>query len=255
MLSREKILEILDGIATEKTQATIEELSNKINMMSDDKLHKALEEQKIKTVADVKKFVKKRIKPVRTEDHKFIELNELVSYGFGGQTVHIHVVPKDARSLLTREGFKKAELALIDATEKLKVLMETDSRYKKVENIYAVSGIITGPVARWFRNIGYDVKTLVMNDAKKDEELKVFVDRFKEQPKLGRAILSKQKLLSEEWENIKEERKNALVPNEKMSFIHKLQELKATDQEVISCKENYLEESQRDTKKEEREEI
>ena len=59
MLSREKILELLDGIATEKTKATIEELSNKINMMSDEELHKTLEEQKIKTVADVKKFVKK----------------------------------------------------------------------------------------------------------------------------------------------------------------------------------------------------
>lgn len=234
MITKEQVLEVLKKSLTEDNRDKIGLLISKIEIMSEDELRSVLQTRKIATVREVKKFVKNELKDKTNTLDKFKELNDLVSYGVTGKTIHIHVVPKDARSLLTREGLKKAELALIDAVEKIKELIQNDKTYGRIENVYAVSGIISGPVARWFKNIGFDVKTLPINEAKTDSELKKFYNRFKEQKKLGRAVLTTEKLITNEWEQQKEKQKESLgVPVKLNEFVESLKELSATDKEIV----------------------
>lgn len=255
MLNKEQILEYLKELINENNREHIIQLIDKIEKINEEELNTVLSERKIKTLRDVRKMVVKGLKQPRTKTNKFSELNELVSYGVTGKTIHIHVVPKDAKNLLTREGMKKAELALIDATEKIKLLIQTSNRYGKIENIYAVSGIISGPVARWFKNIGYDVKTLPIEDAKKDRELGRFYGMFKEAKKLGRATLSKEKLMCNEWEVLKDARKVSLGIENNKQFENVLKNLNATSEEILLHEEILSNISVNEREKQNKEEI
>ena len=150
--------------------------------------------------------------------HKFTKLNDMVSFGVNGRTIHIHVVPKDLHDVLNREGLRQGELELIDALEKIKDMLKTDKRYKHINKVFAVSSIIRKPISRLFTNLDFDVKTLKTEDAKNDVELKNFYSMFKDGKYIGRAQLSREKLFSDEWSKLAEERKETLKGKEKDRF-------------------------------------
>ena len=156
----------------------------------------------IETLSDVQNQIDKR---ENESEQKFTNLNELVSFGRDDNTIHIHLVPTDARFLLNREGLKTAELSLIDALEKIQNMLIQDESYKDINNIYAVSGLIKRPIHIIFQRLGFDVKTMKIQEAKNDEELGNFYERFKDKKDLGRAKMSKEKLISKEWNDLKNE--------------------------------------------------
>ncbi len=235
MLSRVEIVEILTNMTTEENKGRIEELMGKIDRISDEELEKILKERKIKSAKDVKKVVEgKEKKPIMTR-HKFEKLNDVVSFGITNETLHVHLVPKDAHHMLTREGRKEAQMALIDAMEKIKEKLAGDKKYERVQHVYAVSPIMTGIVSRWFKELGFDVKTLPMEQAKEDEELAKFTERFDGAQKLGRANLTKEELMTEEWEQRKDETKAKLAPSKDGGLIETLQTMTNTDQEIVEA--------------------
>lgn len=234
MISKEQVIEEIQKLANEENMNVVNNLLEKVKDMDGQDLEKILLEKNIRSKNGVRRFAKKKIKEEKQRAHKFTKLNDLISHGVNGKTVHIHVVPEDARFLLTREGKKQAELSLIDATEKIKEFIKTDKKYAKIKNVYAVSDIVHGIVARWFKNIGYDVKTLPIEEAKKDKELKHFYNRFQDKKKLGRANLDKKTLMSDEWEKLKNARKQELESSIKdKGIIDKLTDFNATDSEII----------------------
>ena len=237
MLSRTEIVEILTNMTTEENKGKIQDLLGKIEKISDEELAKILSERKIKSAKDVKKIVEGEEKKPRMARHKFENLNEIVSFGATDSTIHIHLIPEDAHHMLTREGWTKAELALIDAMEKIKGKLGKEKKYKKIQQVYAVSPIMTGIVSRWFKELGFDVKTLPMEQAKEDEELSKFTERFEGAGKLGRANLTKEQLMSEEWEQRKEEVKVKLLTPRDRGLIETLQTMTNTDQEVVKATE------------------
>ena len=237
MLSRTEIVEILNNMTTEKNKGRIEELLGKLERTSDEDLEKLLTERKVKSARDVKKMVKETKKKIRRIKGKFKNLNDIVSFGATDSTIHIHLIPKDAHDLLTREGMKKAELALIDALEKIKGKLGKEKKYKKIQQVYAVSPIMTGIVSRWFKDLGFDVKTLPMEQAKEDEELYKFAGRFEGAKKLGRANLTKEQLMSEEWEERKETVKTKLLTPRDKGIVENLQTMTNTDHEIVQATE------------------
>ena len=130
MLSRTEIVEILTNMTTEKNKGRIKELLGKLERTSDEELEKLLTERKIKSARDVKKVVKETEKRERRTRGKFENINDVVSFGATNSTIHIHLIPKDAHHMLTREGLKEAELALIDALEKIKGKLGKEKKYK-----------------------------------------------------------------------------------------------------------------------------
>ena len=237
MIGKQEIEQVLQDMVTKKNKEQIEEIRNRISSMSDEELSSLVASKGVKNTRDVRKIVKKELKTTRRNHSKFQPLNDLVSYGMTGKTIHIHLIPKDVSNILMgpgrREALRESELLLIDAIEKIKIKMQTERKFKKVENVYAVSGIMSGIVAKWFKEIGFDVKTLPMEEAKQDEELKRFTKRFAEQRKLGRANLPREVLMSEEWEANKAAIKTKLQP----TLVGSLQVMTGTDEQVVEINE------------------
>lgn len=231
MFTKEQLIQKLREIEDDKNTEEIKDLIQKIEKTSEGQLQEFLKDMKIKNDKDIQKAVNKRNR--RREKTKFTPLNEVVSYGINGKTLHIHLIPKDARSMLTKEGQQEAKKSLIDALEKVKQKMKEEKGFEKVEEVYAISGIIRGFVAGWFNDLDFKVKTLPIEEAKKDKELKRFYRRFKNQKKLGRASLSKEKLMSEDWEEKKNDLKKGLgIQFKDERLTEKLKNLKSTDEEM-----------------------
>ena len=207
MLSRETAISILKEYQTEDNSKVIEFYMDKIsNKTSDEAWQEILENKGIKDIENLKRLVVGTLEEHKKQ-HEFIEVNDLVKYGKTDTTIHIHLVPEDAKNLLSREGLYESELELIDALEKLREIVKEDD---KIEQVCGVSGLIKRPISDIFYNLGFDVKSMRIEEAKEDEELKRFYETFKDKKSLGRASIKREELLSKEWDERKEERKNIL---------------------------------------------
>ena len=153
--------------------------------------------------------------------HKFIDLNDTVSYWISWwSTLHIHLIPKDiSNTLKNPEEFKKCELDFIDALEQIKEIMKKDSSLKVV---YAVSPLVrkNTKIGDLFEKYQFDVKSMSREEAYNDDELSYFVKHIftdekntKHTSKIWRAALSRDIFFSEEWENLKLKNKNELIWN------------------------------------------
>lgn len=195
MLNYKEVLDYLNDNAKEY----VTNLKN----MTEDEWEAYSIKNNINCIEDVKKIIE--IKKEQNKD-KFIKLNDLVSYGKSKNTIHIHLIPKDAKFLLTKLGRKDAELLLIDSLQKIKEMLN-EEQYLNIYEIYAVSGIMKPPISTMFSELGFDLKVMKIEDAKKDRELGNFYERFKEKKHLGRAKITKEKIMSEEWMKLVEETK------------------------------------------------
>ena len=148
IISKEEIKRIILSQKRENNELRIQSILDKLDAISDEQLQLFLQDKKITSVNDIKREVKSMI-----NNQRFEPLNELISYGLTGKTIHMHVVPTDARYYLTREGRKDAELLLVDAMERIRVLCQESPRFKKIKNIHAVSDILKGPISRWYENL------------------------------------------------------------------------------------------------------
>lgn len=199
MISKDEVLNyLLNNRESENNVAKYIEL---LNNMSQDEWIDFVDKHSIKNLNDMQNEINKRVEPV---SQKFTNLNDLVSFGRNDNTIHIHLVPTDAHFLLNRKGLKDAEMSLVDALEKIQDMLQ-DDEYKDIKDVYAVSGIIKRPIDRIFTKLGFDVKTMKIEDARTDEELSIFYEMFKDKKDLGRAKILREKLLSKEWNDLKNE--------------------------------------------------
>lgn len=208
MITKSELLNYIKKSKIENKEK-VEKIINIINSIPEEKFGDFLKEKNISTMDDVKKEFN-RINMPETQQ-KFDELNELVMFGKSNNTIHIHLIPKDARFLFNREGLKKAELQLIDSIEKINEIVSSNEEYKDVKQIYAVSGIIKPPISNMFKNLDFDVKIMKINEAKNDKELGRFYELFKDKKNLGRAVISIEKLKTQEWNDKKNHRKEELI--------------------------------------------
>lgn len=152
--------------------------------------------------------------------HKFIDLNDTVSYWISWTTLHLHLIPKDiSNTLKNPEELKKCELAFIDALEQIKEIMKKNRSLKVV---YAVSPLVrkNTKIGNLFEKYQFDVKSMSRKDAYNDDELSYFVKHIftdekniKHTSKIWRAALPRNIFFSEERENMKTKNKNALIWN------------------------------------------
>jgi len=214
MLQKDEVLNLINGIINEQNKEKLQEYIDLVNSMDDATWEKFCQEHDFTSIDKLKSELEKKINRM---EEKFIELNELISYGRSRTALHIHVIPSDVHSLLTKKGLLKAEGLLIDALEKIQDLMKED---ESIANVYAVSNIIQSLVARMFIRLDFDVKVMSLEEAKDDHELGYFYETFKDSNlgKLGRAQISREKLLSQEWEELKEERKKELEEKSKRNI-------------------------------------
>lgn len=201
-MDKNKVIEILQSVEVENKEK-LQDYLNKVSNMDEQYLLNFMKEKNITTEENLREFVKSNV----DSRNNFIALNDMVSYGLSNNTLHIHVVPKDIHSLMDKKGMLKGESYLIDALEKIETLIEQDDKLKDINQVYAISSIIRPPISKLFLNLDFDVKILDADKAREDDEFKFFVDRLLNGKKLGRAKISREKLFSKEWQNLKEDRK------------------------------------------------
>jgi len=203
-IKKEDAIKILISLRNEQNQTKIDKYIEKVSCMDELSWEKFIEESSINTIEDLIK----KARELTEENDEMIELNDLVKYGFKRTTIHIHVVPSDVHNMLSREGLKIAKQKLIDALEKIQQLLKENEKLKDVENVYAVSSILRKPIINIFEDLNYEIKVLKGEEAKKDEELRFFYETmFKGSKMLGRASISKEKLFSEKWNELKNSQK------------------------------------------------
>ena len=199
-------INILEEMKSEENLNRVMKYINRVNQMSDEEWQKFA----INNNLTVETFCEEAKRRIMRPSQEFTKINDLVSYGTTDDTLHIHLVPKDAHSLLNRQGFIHAEQQLIDALEHIRIIMEHDEKLSNINQVFAVSGILHGPVKRMFDNLGFSTKNMKIADAKKDPDLAYFYEMFKESKQLGRAVISRNKLESEEWKQLAKARKEEL---------------------------------------------
>ena len=203
MLLKNDAISILEKIKNEENQEKIEKYKEKINNLSDEAWGQFLEAKSIKTVVELEKFANILL---RQED-KFVNLNNLVSFGISGATMHIHLVPTDVRSMFNNKGHNQAKQSLIDALEKIQDLL-IQEEFKEIENIFAISPILRGRIIKMFDELAFSTETVNMEDVKDDSQYAnyaKFYNMFKGKGRmLGWASISRKKLLSPEWNELKE---------------------------------------------------
>lgn len=227
MIKKEQVVNLLKSMLNDENEQYITQFVDKISNVDEKQWKKILETKKIETLQDAQKFIVNAIE--NQKNTNFEELNELVSFGYFDTTIHIHVLPKDVHSLLSKKGLEKSEYLLIDALEKIQTMLQEDERFKNVDQVYAVSGIIRKPISSLFENLDFDVKTMKSELARNDQELSKFYEMFKDKKYIGRAKLFKEKLLSDDWNIRKEKRKAQILANNKDLKTRKNKEIKKID--------------------------
>lgn len=122
---------------------------------------------------------------------EFVQLNEFVSYNIAGiskSTLALHVVPTH----VTTQQIINSGSYLAEALEQLRSKIK-DGEFENIESIFAVSDILKLKVLqKYFKDLGFDVR----------EGEEMFRRRFKNP---YQASLDKDTLVSDEWEELKEQ--------------------------------------------------
>ena len=208
MIKKEDAIIVLEGLMNNDNESKVKIYLEKIRQMTDEQWQQFLNSKSIDSIEEIERIANELL--ARRADQEIKPLNDLISYGISGNTIHIHVVPDDLHSMLSSKGMQEGTRYLIDALEQIKQLIQSEE-YGYIENVFAVSPIMRRPITDIFERLGFATKTKKMEEVPNDEDLKYFYEMFKGKgKKLGRAILTREQLLSEEWEQLKNSKKAKL---------------------------------------------
>lgn len=214
-MNKTDAVRILESMKDEQNANGINTCIGRINAMNDEEWTKFVKVNDINSEEVLRAQAKSAINKKEQKAYEFKSLNDLISYGINDNTLHIHLIPKDAHGFLNRQGLIHAEQGLIDALEKIREMLKNNENLQNIDNVCAVSGMIHGITARMFSGLGFNVNVIGMEQAKDRPELRKFYEMFKDSSRLGIANISRQAILSEEWEKLKETRKDELDRKDK----------------------------------------
>lgn len=207
MIKREEVISILENLKDNSNTKKVEGYMLKVQQMNDIQWQEFLQSKSIQTIEDIEKIANGLLE--REEQSKFTELNEMISYGWSDDSIHIHVVPNDLHNMLNKEGIKQGEQFLIDALEKIQELLKTE-QFSNIKTVCAISTILRGPIKDIFSKLGFETAVYSMKDLESNEQYKKFYEMFKDKgKKLGIASISRDKLFATEWNELKNSRKKS----------------------------------------------
>ncbi len=211
MIEKENVIKVINDMVVEESinDVLATNYINKIQNMPDTDFTNLVNELGVSNDEQIRDVITERMS--QTTDMKFNRLNETIGYNTNEDTLHIHVMPEELKDALSKEGRKRLSLELIDALEKIQDILKNDVKCKDVKQVYAVSGLLRGPILDMFNKLEFDTRCLPILKAKDDKELSKFYEHFKDKKYLGSANLLKEKLFSKEWYENKEKIKHELM--------------------------------------------
>ena len=190
MISKDIVKQQLESVINDENRQIVTEIAKRIDGIPNDEWEAFIAFHNI-TEANLMDIIKSKIaKDKQLDEYLFEEINDLVSYGTTGDTLHIHIIPKNVKEMLNREGLKLANLKLIQALE---LIRNTPEMNGTIKTIFAVSPILRlKQLQKMFIELGFDVSETTAED---------LLRRFPSAKQVYQASLPKSILLSKEWED------------------------------------------------------
>ena len=187
------------------------------NLRGTKQLPEGKEEQKLKDNSKEKfrdslKVEDKNERPEHEND-KHKPINKMISYGFAGSCVHLHL-PVDLKEDLSTIGIKqtmdKVNLYLVDAIEKINELKKSgDENFKNKNSIYMISPALIKTELKTLEEFGFTTKFFFKSElanpnfVKEDREAQLATRIFGPYKNVGTANLEFKEIDSEKFKQAK----------------------------------------------------
>lgn len=193
MVSRSMVEEALTRVTNNDNRQRIEELFRIISGIRDDEWETFIDYHNI-TPDNLTDVINSKIATNRPlDEHLFESINDLVSYGVSGETLHLHVVPPDLKPMMSygiSKAFKLGNLKLIQALEETRNIVQMN---ETIQTVFAVSPLLSmRQLQKMFIALGFDVSKTTSED---------LLRKFPDDKPVYQASLSRDKFLSREWED------------------------------------------------------
>lgn len=215
---KDKIKRMLINMMSSENITIIESLLELLDGLSEEELH-----TKFKNINITEEFLKKIIEDFKkNEEHTndFIPVNEWFCYGRTGNTIHLHLIPKDLRGVKTELGdeafYQRFKDLLEDFLAKMQIIFLDDETAK---SLFAVSPIFyNSAITLAFESLGFDKLTEIDPDNKNDymslEQKEHFMNMFNKYGIYSKKVyytkMTREKLLGTNYSKIAEEHTNKL---------------------------------------------
>ena len=216
-MERNNIKETLESMKTQENESAINHLLKSLDEISDEELKKRFKQLNI-SKENINQYLNDLIRKYMNHEEKndkFININELFCYGRTGNTLHMHIIPKDLRGLKKEIGdesfyyYYKEQLE--DFLSKIQVILSEDTT---INSLFAVSPIFyNSNISLIHEGLGFDKLIEVdlnnKNDNMSMEQKKFFLNMFNKNgnnKKVYYTNITREKLLRMEYSQIPEKK-------------------------------------------------
>lgn len=221
-MEKDEIKRLLMGKRRSDNEASVNYLLGLLDMMSDEELQAKLGRININS-GNIEQYLTEQIDRIKTQHEQsenFTNVNKMFCYGRTGDTIHMHIIPKDLRDLKKKVGdeefyqFYKDQLE--DFLSRLQTIFKNDDTIK---TLFAVSPIFfNGNISLAHEDLGFDEITEVdpknkedkMSMEQKERFIKMFNPDGDHRRKVYYTSMTREKLLSREYAQIPEDEKTIL---------------------------------------------
>ena len=221
-MKKDEIKQLLMSMRTRENDASVTYLLGLIDMISEKDLSIRLQELNINP-ENIKPFLVERIAKVqKQQEHSehFTSVNKMFCYGRTGNTIHMHLIPKDLRGIKARLGDEAFYQFYKDQLEDfLARLQETFRNDSTITSLFAVSPIFFNPnISTLHEDLGFDEIIEVNPENQEDkmsiEQKEYFLNMFNKNNDHRRRVyytsMSREKLLGTAYTLIPENEKSIL---------------------------------------------
>ena len=213
---KENVKKILMDMKTSDNESAVNHILRSIDKISEEDLILILKELNV-TEENIEQVLRNRIeKQIEQEKSsaKFTPVNQMFSYGRTGNTLHMHLIPKDLRALKNKLGdeafydFYREQLE--DFLSKLQKIFLEDIT---IQTLFAVSPIFFNQnITAVHEILGFDKVTEIdlnnENDNMRREQKENFINMFNKEGRKKRNVyytkMSREKLLEGTYSQIPE---------------------------------------------------
>ena len=221
-MKKNEIKELLIRMRTIENEKSVNYLLGLLDMKSDEEIEALFTKQNIneKNVADFLVMKVEKIKTQQEESEHFTNVNKMFCFGRTGNTMHMHLIPKDLRGLKAQLGdeafYQYFKNQLEDFLSRMQDIFRDDN---SVESLFAVSPIFfNSNISVAHEQLGFDKITEIDLENSEDrmsiKQKKYFLDMFNKnsdhRKKVYYTRMSRRKLLETEYARIPEDEKNIL---------------------------------------------
>ena len=217
-MNKNNIKEMLIRMRTDDNESVVSYLLKSLDKVSDEELNLTFKQLNV-SEENIDQYLMSLINRYKNQEEnhdKFINVNEMFSYGRTGDTIHMHIIPEDLRGLKKELGdeafYALYKEQLEDFLSKLQIIFSEDPTIK---SLFAVSPVFFNQnISLVHESLGFDKlieidlnnETDKMSKEQKEFFLKMFNKDGVYKKKVYYTKMNREKLLETEYLQLPEEK-------------------------------------------------